>query len=35
MTNTFNDFVNVIKKDPKIRIKADDILDRYNRLPPK
>ena len=35
MTNTFNDFVNVIRKDPKVRIKIDDMLDRYNRLPPK
>ena len=35
MTNTFNDFVNVIRKDPKVRIKIDDMLDRYKRLPPK
>ena len=27
------EFINVIKKDPKIRIKVNDILDRYNRLP--
>ena len=33
MTNNFNDFVNVIRKDPKVRIKIDDMLDRYNRLP--
>ena len=33
MTNTFNDFKNVIKKDPKVRIKINDMLDRYNRLP--
>ena len=26
-------FVKVIKKDPKIRIKINDMLDRYNRLP--
>ena len=32
MTNTFNDFINVIKKDPKVRIKINDILDRYIRL---
>ena len=35
MTNTFNDFVNVIRKDPKVRIKINDMLDRYNRLPYK
>ena len=35
MTSTFNDFVFVIRKDPKVRIKTDDMLDRYNRLPPK
>ena len=35
MTNTFNDFINVIKKDPQTRIKLNDMLDRYNRLPPK
>ena len=33
MTNTFNDFVNVIRKDPKVRIKINDMLDRYKRLP--
>ena len=33
MTNTFNDFINVIKKDPKVQIKINDMLDRYNRLP--
>ena len=33
MTNTFNDFVNVIRKDPKLRIEINDMLDRYNRLP--
>ena len=26
-------FINVIKKDPKVRIKINDMLDRYNRLP--
>ena len=26
-------FVNVIRKDPKVRIKINDLLDRYNRLP--
>ena len=35
MTNNFNDFINVIRKDPKVRIKKTDVLDRYNRLPPK
>ena len=33
MTNTFNDFTNVIKVDPKLQIKINDMLDRYNRLP--
>ena len=33
MTKTFNDFVNVIRKNPKIRIKINDMLDRYMRLP--
>ena len=28
-------FINVIKKDPQIRIKIIDMLDRYNRLPLK
>ena len=28
-------FINVITKDPKVRIKINDMLDRYNRLPPK
>ena len=27
-----NDFINVIKKDPQVRNKIYDILDRYNRL---
>ena len=30
-----NDFINVIKKDPKVQIKINDMLARYNRLPPK
>ena len=33
MTNTFDDFINVIKKDPKVQIKINDMLDGYNRLP--
>ena len=28
-----DDFVNVIRKYPKVRIKMNDMLDRYNRLP--
>ena len=28
-----DDFVNVIKKDLKVRIKINDMLSRYNRLP--
>ena len=27
------DFINVIRKHPKVRIKLSDMLDRYNRLP--
>ena len=26
-------FINVIKKDPKVRVKKNDVLDSYNRLP--
>ena len=26
-------FINVIRKDPKVRIKMNNMLDRYNRLP--
>ena len=26
-------FVNVIRKDPKVRVKINDTLDRYTRLP--
>ena len=29
------EFLNVIKKGPKIRIKINDMLDRYNKLPYK
>ena len=28
-----DDFINAIKKDPQVRIKINDILERYNRLP--
>ena len=28
-----DDFLNVIKKDPQVRIKVNDMLDRYIRLP--
>ena len=28
-----DDFVNVIREDPKVRIKINDTLDRYMRLP--
>ena len=28
-------FINVIKKDPRVRSKINDMLDRYNRLPYK
>ena len=28
-----DDFINVIKKNPEVRIKINDMLDRYNRLP--
>ena len=30
-----DDFINVIRKDPKVQVKINDMLDRYNRLPPK
>ena len=30
-----DDFINVIKKDPKIQTKTINMLDRYNRLPYK
>ena len=29
------DFINVIRKDPQVRMKINDKLDRYNRLPYK
>ena len=28
-----DDFINVLRKDPQIRIKVYDMLDRYNKLP--
>ena len=28
-----DDFINVNKKDPRVRVKMNDMLDRYNRLP--
>ena len=28
-------FMNVIKKGPKVRVKINDMLDRYKRLPLK
>ena len=28
-----DDFIKVIKKDPQLRIKINDMLDRYNSLP--
>ena len=28
-----DDFVNIIRKDPKLRNKINDMLDRYKRLP--
>ena len=30
-----DDFVNVIEKDPQVRVKMNDMLNRYNRLPYK
>ena len=27
------DFINVIRKDPNVRVKINDMLDRYNKLP--
>ena len=26
-------FINIFRKDPKVRVKINDMLDRYNRLP--
>ena len=28
-----DDFINVIKRDPKVQTKIKDLLDKYNRLP--
>ena len=28
-----DDFINVIKRDPKVQIKIKDMSDKYNRLP--
>ena len=33
MSNTYNDFVNSTKKDPQLRIKINDMLNRYNKMP--
>ena len=33
MENNFDDFINVIKKDPQVRIKINDMVGRYNGLP--
>ena len=33
MSNTYIDFIKVIKKDLQVRIKKYDMLDRYNTLP--
>ena len=33
MTNNFDDFVKVFKKDSKVRIKINDMLDRHKKLP--
>ena len=33
MTSTLDNFMNVTRKDPKVRNKINDMLDRYNRLP--
>ena len=27
------DFINVIRKDPKVRVKINNMLNRYNRIP--
>ena len=35
MTNNFDDFVIVVRKDHQVRAKIYDMLDRYNRLPYK
>ena len=33
MTNNFDDFVKVIRKDPEVRNKINNMLDRFNTLP--
>ena len=33
MMNNFDDFVNIVKKGSKVRIKINDMLDGNNRLP--
>ena len=33
MKDRFDDFINVMKEDPKVRIKINDMFDRSNRLP--
>ena len=33
MTNNFDDFINIIKRDPRVRMKMNDMLNRYNKLP--
>ena len=33
MTNAYNDSVNAIRTNPKVRVKINDMLDRYSRLP--
>ena len=35
MTNSFDKFVNVIRKYPRVQNKINDMLDRYMRLPYK
>ena len=35
MTNTFDAFINVITKNPQVRVKINDMLDRYMREPYK
>ena len=27
-----NDFINIVKKDPEVRVKMKDMFDRYNKL---
>ena len=33
MTNTYNDYLNLIKKDPEVQIKINYMSDRYKKLP--